>query len=563
VVEEHSQMPVVEVPLTVLTKSFPENSIEEVIASLPFVGLDIEGRNDKIIRIEYNPNRPEFSSYIGIVRALKGYLGIETGLPKYKIDNDKNFRIKISSSVRPTRPFIRALVAKDLEFGNDIIKMLLDMQEDLHMGICNKRKAASIGLHNLDRIRFPLSYLASSSDISFVPLDSSQALSTKEILSSTDIGKKYSHLLGKTNVFPILLDAAQEVVSFPPIVNSKHTRLDNRSKGIFVEITAVDPRVADLIAAIYASTLYDMNFKIYHTTLIEAKRSIKSPDMSPSLISASIAEINRYLGTTFPRKEIAKAAARSRLGTRNSAHEKLTCIVPRYRNDVRQVRDLIEEVMIGLGISKLSPTLPIVNVTGSRNPNSVLIDKIKEVLVGLGLQEIRNFVIVSSFLQFDSMGLKAKEGSFFKIENSLVSGQDILRNSLLPSIVDTIGHNIHSSYPQNLFEIGKVFTKGEAEPEKWNLCVALAYNRADYTSIKSILQAYFKVAFGRDITTTPNSYDGEYANGRSASIIVEGKEVGKIGEISDLVRQSHRIRVPVAAFEIDLSPFLNSFRTSM
>jgi phenylalanyl-tRNA synthetase beta subunit len=44
---------------------------------------------------------------------------------------------------------------------------------------------------------------------------------------------------------------------------------------------------------------------------------------------------------------------------------------------------------------------------------------------------------------------------------------------------------------------------------------------------------------------------------------VEGKEVGKIGEISDLVRQSHRIRVPVAAFEIDLSPFLNSFRTSM
>jgi phenylalanyl-tRNA synthetase beta chain len=224
---------------------------------------------------------------------------------------------------------------------------------------------------------------------------------------------------------------------------------------------------------------------------------------------------------------------------------------------------LIEEVMIGLGISKLSPTVPIVNVTGNRSPNSVLIGKIKEVLVGLGLQEIRNFVIVSSFLQFDSMGLKAKDGSFFKIENSLVSGHDILRNSLLPSVVDTIGHNIHSSYPQNLFEIGKVFTKGEAEPEKWNLCVALAYNRADYTSIKSILQAYFKVAFGRDVTTTPNSYDGEYADGRSASIMVEGKEVGKIGEISDLVRQSHRIRVPVAAFEIDLSPFLNSFRTSM
>jgi phenylalanyl-tRNA synthetase beta chain len=557
-------MPVVEVPLTVLSDSFPKNSLEDIIASLPFIGLDIEGRNDKLIRLEYNPNRPDFSSYIGIVRALKGYLGLETGLPKYRINNDKKFRIEISGSVRSIRPYIRALVAKEIELDKDLIKMLIDMQEDLHMGICNKRKAASIGLHNLEKIRFPLSYLASSSDISFVPLDSSQALSLNEILSSTDVGKKYSYLLGKTNEFPILLDVEKQVVSFPPIVNSKNTRLDSRSKGIFVEITAIDVKVANLISAIYAATLCDMNFLVYHVTLNETEgSSAKSPDMSPSSVSASFTEINRCLGTKFPRVEIVRAAARSRLGTRNSAHGRLTCIVPRYRNDVRQVRDLIEEVLIGLGISKLSPTLPMVNVTGSRNTNSVLIDKIKEVLVGLGLLEIRNFVIVSRFLQFDSMGLKPVESSIFKIENSLVSGQDTLRNSLLPSLIDTIGHNIHSSYPQNIFEIGKVFTKGEPETEKWHLCVALAYNKADYTSIKSILQAFLRVAFGKDVATTPNSYSGEYTIGRSASIIVEGNEVGKIGEISDFVRQSHRIRVPVAAYEIDLSPFLNSFRTSM
>ena len=557
-------MPVIEVPLTVLTKSFPQNSLEDIIASLPFIGLDIEGRDDKLIRLEYNPNRPDFSSYIGIVRALKGYLGLETGLPKYRLKNDKKFQIEISDSVRSIRPYIRALVAKEIELDNDLIKMLIDMQEDLHMGICNKRKVASIGLHNLNKIRFPLSYLASGSDISFVPLDSSQALSLNEILSSTDVGKRYSYLLGKTNDFPILLDVEKQVVSFPPIVNSKNTRLDNQSKGIFVEITAIDPNVADLVSAIYAATLYDMKFKVYQVTLNETKgSSTKSPDMSPSSVSASIIEINKYLGTKLPRKVIVRAAARSRLGTRNSAHGKLTCIVPRYRNDVRHIRDLIEEVMIGLGISKLSPTLPLVNVTGNRNTYSILIDKIKEVLVGLGLLEVRNFAIVSRFLQYDSMGLKPEESSIFKIENSLVSGFDTLRNSLLPSLIDTIGHNIHSSYPQNIFEIGKVFTKGESETEKWHLCVALAYNRADYTSIKSILQAFLKVAFGKDIVTTPNSYGVEYTIGRSASIKVEGNEVGKIGEISDFVRQSHRVRVPVAAFEIDLSPFLISFRTLM
>ncbi len=177
--------------------------------------------------------------------------------------------------------------------------------------------------------------------------------------------------------------------------------------------------------------------------------------------------------------------------------------------------------------------------------------------------EVRNFAIVSRSLQFSSMGLKPDESSIFKIENSQVSGHDTLRNSLLPSLIDTFGHNIHSSYPQNIFEIGKVFTKREPETEKWHLCAALAYNKADYTSIKSILQAFLKVAFGKNVVTTPSSYAVEYTVGRSANIIVEGNEVGKIGEISDSVRQSHRIRVPVAAFEIDLSPFLNSFRRLM
>lgn len=557
-------MPVVEVPLSVLAESFPTNSLEDIISSLPFIGLDIEGKTKKHIRIEYNPNRPDFSSYYGIVRALKGYLGLETGIPKYEINNDKRFKIQTTKSVKSIRPYIRALVAKDRALDSDIIKMLIDMQEDLHTGICNRRKTASIGLHNLERIRFPLCYSAAGSEVSFIPLDSSQTLSLNEILNSMDVGKKYSNLLGRPNEFPILLDIKKQVVSFPPIVNSKFTMLDNLSRGIFVEVTGIDPKVADLISAIYAATLSDLNFKVYHVTISENDgSSIKSPDMRPLPVSASFTEINRCLGTRFSREEIVRAAARSRLGTKNLGRRTLTCVVPRYRNDVRQVRDLIEEVMIGFGIFKLSPTLPVINVTGSRNTKSVLIDKIKEVLVGLGLLEIRNVVIVSRFLQFESMGLKADESSIFKIENSLISGQDILRNSLLPSLVDTIGHNIHSSYPQNIFEVGKVFTKGGPETEKWHLCVAVAYNRADYTSIKSILQAFLKVAFGKDVTTIPSSHSGEYANGRSADIVVEGKIAGRIGEISDSVRQSHRIRVPVAAYEIDLSSFLNSFRGSI
>ena len=52
-----------------------------LIDALPFIALDIESITDHEIRIEYNPNRPDFSSDYGIARALRGYLGIEIGFP--------------------------------------------------------------------------------------------------------------------------------------------------------------------------------------------------------------------------------------------------------------------------------------------------------------------------------------------------------------------------------------------------------------------------------------------------------------------------------------------------
>ena len=50
-----------------------------------------------------------------------------------------------------------------------------------------------------------------------------------------------------------------------------------------------------------------MKFKVYQVTLNETKgSSTKSPDMSPSSVSGSIIEINKYLGTKLPRKVIVR-----------------------------------------------------------------------------------------------------------------------------------------------------------------------------------------------------------------------------------------------------------------
>jgi len=63
---------------------------DEVICS--FCGTDFrinpekikEAGKDKVIKIDLLPVRPDMFDVGGLSRSLKGYLGIETGLPEYK-----------------------------------------------------------------------------------------------------------------------------------------------------------------------------------------------------------------------------------------------------------------------------------------------------------------------------------------------------------------------------------------------------------------------------------------------------------------------------------------------
>src|SRR3954453_22925686 len=104
-------MAVVNVVVDRLKKFGPGIKVEKALDMLPFVGLDIEGIDNNVIRVEYNPNRPDFSSDYGIARALRGLLGIETGLPKFKIAGKSGLVIKIDRAVKTIRPLIVALVA--------------------------------------------------------------------------------------------------------------------------------------------------------------------------------------------------------------------------------------------------------------------------------------------------------------------------------------------------------------------------------------------------------------------------------------------------------------------
>ena len=148
-------MPVIELSYSRLQKLIGKVSIKQISDSLPFLGLDIESENKDLVRIEYSPNRPDYSTDFGIALGLQGLLGIKIGAIKLDVKKSKNYSISVDSRVSKIRPFVTGIVAKNGKIDDKIIKQFMTMQEDLHFGIGRKRKKSSIGIHDLDKISFP------------------------------------------------------------------------------------------------------------------------------------------------------------------------------------------------------------------------------------------------------------------------------------------------------------------------------------------------------------------------------------------------------------------------
>jgi phenylalanyl-tRNA synthetase beta chain len=66
------------------------------------------------------------------------------------------------------------------------------------------------------------------------------------------------------------------------------------------------------------------------------------------------------------------------------------------------------------------------------------------------------------------------------------------------------------------------------------------------------MQALLRTCFGKGATTKA-AESPFFMAGRCAEIIVDGKIVGAIGEVTPMALENFKLRVPVAGFEIDLS----------
>jgi phenylalanyl-tRNA synthetase beta chain len=552
VVKDAINMPVVEFPVEDINRLYPDYDLEYILNMLPFIGLDLEHQDDKNIRLEYSPNRPDFSTFYGIARALNGLLGKEMGIPKFEIfENSKNL-INVDSSVLEIRPFIVGTVAKGHQLNNKTIKQIVSMQEDLHNGLGRKRSKASIGFHNLDNMDFPLEY-TTAENLSFIPLDNSSELTLTEILSNTEPGKKFGKLLAESR-YPVLRDSKGNVISFPPIINCEGTRIRDGVNNLFVEVTGIDKKAVYNVLDNIVATLADIGFKLETVIMQQGNtRDSFTANLNTSLPNIKTDYINKALGLSLSNEDIINCLRKSRLDATVIDSGTINCVIPNYRIDIFGPIDIVEEVAIGYGLYNMEPSLPEFRFNGNKSRQNYFFDKIRQAMIGMGLIENINFILSNKDTHFKKMNLD--KPNFFTVNNSKSDEHDILRQSLLPSLLFSLSKNIHEEYPQKLFEIGPIFKPEKENFEKWNLCCVNAFNGVTFSEIKAVLQTLMEICFNVKFETKPSG-NLSFVRGRSADIIYKGGVIGQIGEISPLLIDSFKIKMPVAAFELDLTELL-------
>ncbi len=507
---------------------------------------------DELI-LEVTSDRPDLLCAEGIARELRGLLGIETGLVNYKLKTS-DLKIYVDKSISKVRPYIAGALVKNLEFTDDFVKQIMQLQEKLHLTYCRNRTKVSVGIHDAKTITHELTYAGVRPEkIKFIPLDETREMNGTEILESTPKGREYGGIIKNFSVYPLLFDSDTKVLSLPPIINGIVTKVTPETTSLILDITGTDMKLVNFVNNIMVSSLIERGGQAKTATVIYDRKRINTPDLSPYRRNLNLSYANEILGLNLKTGQARSILRKMRYGVKPKSKNSLTVIIPAYRADIMHEIDLVEDLAIAYGYDKLDPTMPMSATIGSERNITKLTRKIRDLMVGLGFIEVLNYVMTGE--NTISSKMDATSEKIVKIANPLSLDFSVLRNWLIPDLLNFLSFNKHVPYPQNIFECGETVEINDVTPNKTitkrKLAALVCDHKISYEDIQSNLYSLLQNA-GGDGWSLHRTEHSSFIKGRVASIKVSGVEAGIIGEIHPRILERFEIENPVGAFEIDL-----------
>ncbi len=589
-------MPTVEIDpdeLRELTNA-DEKSDDDLIDDMFALGLEFEGRTeDDEFELEFAPDRLDRLSVEGVARSLRYQYGDDRGV-YVPNTNSAEWTITVDEAVPDERPYVTGAVVRGVNIDEEALDSLIQLQEKLHATMGRKRAKGAIGIHDLTMLKGSSVGDADSSvrytgvepeEDSFVPLDADRKMTPADVLEDHPTGETYADLVRDNERYPAIYDELG-LFSFPPVINGRRTEVATDSRDLFVELTGTDQWTIDKMCAIICYALSARGGTVEEVTVEYPDHELIRPDLSTETKTVAHERIETILGIDLDPEEVIDLAERAGLEAETAeadggrsveraerddhASEDLVyeMTIPPYRVDVLHPMDLIDDLGRAYGFNELEPRYPDVGTVGGRHERSRLEDATRRSLVGLGFEDLLNFHMINEAENTDRMALSADADDGESTENEAVYGAGepatikgpysedytMLRTWVLPSLVMVLERNTHRAYPQDLAEIGFAAEVDESEntgvAERRSVGAVLARHDAAYEDAKGRLQTLVR-DFGAELETPPTDHPS-FIDGRTAAVVIDGEEVGVIGELHPKVLVEHDLEVPVAGFEFDL-----------
>jgi phenylalanyl-tRNA synthetase beta chain len=370
-------------------------------------------------------------------------------------------------------------------------------------------------------------------------------------------------------------DASRRVVLESANFNMTSIRRTARALKLRTDASArfergLDPNLARQAAARATQLILDLS----PGATVSAVADVYPSPVAPRPLALPFAELERLLGIRYEPDQVLDALRRLGFEPRLDGDE-LHVLVPTSRSDVALAADVVEEVARVIGYETLPERLPIGQTAPvARDPAYLFQRSIRSLLVGAGAFETVTYVAIDEgdLRRLDPED-SASAGAItvplaktIRLRNPLQADRDLLRPTLLPSLLTIAAENLKHERGVRLFEIARVYLPSDDElpREVPMLGIVLAGQREplsrfatpgelDYFDLKGVVDALVDHLGVENVVIGPTHHPALHP-GRAAGLFIGEERIGILGELHPERARAFDIdtaRVAVAEIDLD------------
>jgi phenylalanyl-tRNA synthetase beta chain len=294
--------------------------------------------------------------------------------------------------------------------------------------------------------------------------------------------------------------------------------------------------------------------------VVEAKAAL--PARTPVRLRTARAE--RVLGLPLGAERIAGLFKGLALSFEQQGEDFLVT-PPSWRFDMEIEEDLIEEIARLYGYDNIPALAPCGSLKMQTQPEAQRpAFRVRQMLADRGYQEVVNFAFVEEAWEAD-FAAKTEEADLIRLANPIASQMAVMRSTLFGGLIANLVTNLKRKQSRvRLFEVGRTFhrdadaspvkgfhqpwklaglTFGGALPEGWGS----GARKVDFYDVKGDLEALLAPAVLRfEKLAHPALHPG-----RAARILLDGRDIGCLGEVHPEWVQKYDLPQAPVVFELD------------